>query len=383
VAAFVTGTDHDDDQKLRIALVIGSLRIGGTETQAVRLAADLRARGHDVYVIALAHGGPLETGLRSSGIPVRILAYRGLRLRDDNGWRSPRTLLAQLREVMRLWRFLREIRADICHAFGFTCYTIALPLAWAAGVPVRVNGRRGVPPASPTGLPRRVLDRLSDRSSSVYVCNSRAGAADLVRHEGVRADRIIVIPNSVSVPRSVATAGHHPARGVVVANLIHYKGHADLVEALATLEAPPRMCFVGDGPERDALAELCAVRGLVKVIDFAGTVPNASGLLTAYQFAVLASHEEGLPNALLEAMAAGLPVIATSVGGVPEIVTDGVTGTIVRPHAPVELAAAITRLVGDPALRARMGAAGRRTAERFSLQACAERHETAYLAQLR
>jgi glycosyltransferase involved in cell wall biosynthesis len=109
-------------------------------------------------------------------------------------------------------------------------------------------------------------------------------------------------------------------------------------------------------------------------------VPVACRVLDAYQFAVLPSHEEGLPNAVLEAMAAGLPVIATSVGGTPEIVAEGVTGLLVRPHAPHELAAAIARLTGDPRLREDLGAAGRRAAWHLSVGTCAARHEAVYRA---
>lgn len=373
-----------DGRPLRIVLVIGSLRIGGTETQVVRLAVDLRARGHDVHIVAISRGGPLDTELRSAGVGVRVFAYGGLRLRDDDGgWRSPRALLQGAGELLALWRHFRELRADVCHAFGFTCYTIALPLAWVAGVPVRVNGRRGASPQSPTGIRRRALDLASRLSSTVYVCNSRAGARDLGRNEKVPGDRIVVIPNSVGVPTSVADVGQQPPSGVVVANLLYYKGHADLVEALARLETPPHMCFVGDGPERDDLVALIRSRGLEGTVRLAGTVPVASRLLSSYQFAVLPSHVEGLPNAVLEAMAAGLPVIATAVGGVPEIVTDGVTGLLVRPHDPRELAAAIARLAGDPRLRVRLGAQGRRVAERLSVQSAAARHEAVYRADPR
>jgi glycosyltransferase involved in cell wall biosynthesis len=368
---------------MRIVLVIGTLRIGGTETQVVKLAAELRTRGHDVHVVAISRGGPLEGEFRSSGVGLRVFAHGGLRLRDSTGWRSPRTLFKEVRELLALWRHLRHLRPDVCHAFGFTCYTIALPLAWAARVPVRVNGRRGAAPLSPTGIGRKGLDLVSVLTSSVYVCNSYAGAQDLQRYEGVPAHRIVVVPNSVAIPSRVADAGRQSPTGAVVANLVPYKGHADLVEALAKLESPPHLCFIGDGPERDDLLALLKARGLEHAVEFAGTVPAASRLLPSYQFAILPSHREGLPNAVLEAMAAGLPVIATAVGGVPEIVVDGVTGLLVRPHEPSELAAAIERLTGDPLLRARLGAAGRLAAERLAGQSCAAQHEAVYQAALR
>lgn len=371
-------TARDDIRPLRIVLVIGSLQIGGTETQVLKLATDLKRRGHDVHVVAISYGGPLESELRASGVGMRVFAHGGLRLKDATGWRSPRELLKEVRELAALRRYFRSLRPDVCHAFGFTCYTIALPLAWSAGVPVRVNGRRGAPPPIPTGIQRKLLELASRLSSTTYICNSHAGARELRRQESVPSRRIAVIPNSVGIPASVANVKRQPPTGVVIANLLPYKGHADLVEALAALEVPPQMCFIGEGPEREKLTVLIKNRGLEHVIHLAGTVRLATRLLQKYQFAVLPSHEEGLPNAALEAMAAGLPIIATAVGGVPEIVADGVNGVLVRPHEPLELAAAIACVTNDPDLRCKLGIEGRRVAERLSAQSTAASHEVAY-----
>jgi glycosyltransferase involved in cell wall biosynthesis len=371
------------DRPLRIVLSIGSLQVGGTESQLVKLAGRLTARGHDVHVVAVRCGGPYERELRALGVPARVFSYNGLRLRDRAGRRSARTLVAEVRELLALWRHLRALRPDVCHGFLFTCYTHVLPLAWAAGVPVRVNGRRGASPPTPTGVVRAVLDFAGHRATSGYVTNSRALAAELVRREGVPARRVEVIPNGVELPERTADPSRRPARGIVVANLLAYKGHADLVEALALLATPPPVDLVGDGPERERLTALVRARGLEDVVGFAGPVPDARPLLADHQFAVLPSHGEGLPNAVLEAMAAGLPVVATSVGGVPDVVTDGVTGILVPPHDPPALAAAIERLAADPGLRARMGAAARRAAARLTVEDCAARHEVVYRMLLR
>jgi glycosyltransferase involved in cell wall biosynthesis len=368
---------------LRIVLSVGSLQVGGTESQLVKLAARLTARGHEVHVLAVCRGGWYEESLRALGVPTRIFGYGGLRLRDGTGRRSPRTLLAETRKLVAIWRHLRALRPDVCHGFLFTCYTHVLPLAWAAGVPVRVNGRRGASPPQPTGLLRTVLDLAGRCSSNLYVTNSRALAAGLVRDEGVPAHRVELIPNGVELPEETADPAQHPARGIVVANLIDYKGHADLIEALALLDAPPPICLVGEGPERERLTRQIEARGLGHVVRLAGAVPDARAVLADYQFAVLPSHMEGLPNAVLEAMAAGLPVITTAVGGVPDLVADRVTGLLVPARAPAALAAAIRELAGDPVLRQRMGAAGRRAAERSSLDECAARHETVYRTLLR
>lgn len=316
---------------LRIVLSVGSLQVGGTESQIVKLASSLAGRGHSVHVVALRCGGPYEDVLRAMGVPTRVIGYGGVRLRGDDGRRSARVLVREVRSLLSLWRLLRTLRPDVCHGFLFTCYTHVLPLAWAAGVPARVNGRRGEPPSVPTGLMRAVLDGAGHRATSLYVTNSRALRAGLVRDEGVPPHRVEVIANGVELPERTAEPARRPARGIVVASLIGYKGHADLIEALALLAEPPPICLVGDGPERERLAALVAERGLGHVVSLAGAVPDARAVLADYQFAVLPSHSEGMPNAVLEAMAAGLPVIATSVGGVPEILTDGMSGILVRP----------------------------------------------------
>lgn len=372
-----------EHRPLRIVLSIGSLEVGGTESQLVKLAASLRVRGHDVHVIAVRCGGPYEERLRELGVPTRIFGYGGLRTRDRTGRRSPRILFGEVGRLIALWRHLRRLRPDVCHGFLFTCYTHVLPLAWLAGVPVRVNGRRGASPASPTGLLRAMLDAAGRHASNLYVTNAHALRAELVRVEGVPSHRVQVIPNGVEPPERVADPSRRPARGIVVANLIAYKGHADLVEALALLPAPPRMYLVGDGPERKRLAALVRARGLHTVVSLVGAVLDARVLLADYQFAVLPSHAEGLPNAVLEAMAAGLPVIATAVGGVPDVLTDGVEGVLVPPHDPPALAAAVARLAGDPELRRAMGEAGRRAAARLSVDECAARHEAVYRTLLR
>ena len=366
---------------LRIVLSIGSLQVGGTESQLVKLAGRLTARGHEVHVVAVRCGGPYEEDLRALGVPLRVFSYRGLRGPGDR--RDLRLLLSETRELLAIWRHLRRLRPDVCHGFLFTCYTRVLPLALLAGVPARVNGRRGASPARPAGVLRALLDFAGHCSTTLYVTNSHALSERLVREEKVPASRVEVIANGVEPPSRVAAPGLSPARGIVVANLIAYKGHADLVEALALLPKPPRMCLVGDGPERGRLAALIEAHGLGDVVTLAGPVDDAREVLADYQFAVLPSHAEGLPNAVLEAMAAGLPVVATRVGGVPEVVADGVTGLLVPPRVPAALAAAVERIAGDPDLRRAMGAAGRHAAGRLTVDACAARHEAVYRALLR
>ncbi len=169
-----------------------------------------------------------------------------------------------------------------------------------------------------------------------------------------------------------------PPVGVVVANFIAYKGHADVVDALALLHDPPVIRLVGDGPERERVEARAAAAGVAGRLEFVGAVADPRPYYQAAQFAVLASWTEGLPNALLEAMAAGLPVIATDVGGARELVVDNLSGLLVPPRDPAALAAAIAAIASSPARRREMGALARRIAERFSWDRCVEEHLALY-----
>lgn len=371
---------------MRIAFVIGTLDIGGTETQMCRLARELTAEGHEVEVLVLAGRGPLAEVLEAAGIAWRGFGYLGLRFRDDLGRFRPWVVLSEFRKFFEefrkffeMWREFRRFKPDVCHAFLFAAYVIALPCAALARVPVRVGGRRGVSRPYAGSLILRALERLSDRCAHAIAANSRAVAQDVIVHEGVAPAKICVIHNGVDVPPATVPVEHQPATGLIVANLIYYKGHADLVSALALLEDPPTIRAVGEGPERPALEAKIAECGLDGVLRLEGTVPDASRLYLEVQFGLLASHEEGFPNAILEAMAAGVPVVATAVGGVPEMVEHEVTGLLVPPRRPAALAEAIARIASDPRLRVRLGREARERARRdFSWERCRESHLALY-----
>lgn len=369
-------------QPLRIAFVMGGLEIGGTETQVCRLAAEMQRRGHIVEVTAMAHGGPLAEHLASQGVPFRIAHFSGLSYRDQSRRPSVRVALRSISDLIHYWRTLWRFRPDVCHVFLPGACNLTLPGAALGRIPVRISGRRS--------LPSQLIHRTKDRpfrvaarwSTNVIVANSQAVADDLLRTERVGHGRLHVIPNGVDIPESPSNPMNVPPVGIVVANLIAYKGHEDLIAALRMLPDPPRMRFVGDGPERSRLETLARDGGLAQILEFEGTVVNAKRLFAEAQFAVLASHQEGMPNAVLEAMAFGLPVIATAVGGVPELIEDEVTGLLVPPHSPSTLASALLRVISDPDLRRDLGSAARERAKELSWEQCVEAHERVYFAAL-
>jgi glycosyltransferase involved in cell wall biosynthesis len=168
----------------------------------------------------------------------------------------------------------------------------------------------------------------------------------------------------------------------MIANLLPYKGHLDLVDALATMTRPPRVRCIGEGPMRPRLESALQQSGLTETLILEGRKDRARDAYLEVQFALLTSHTEGMPNAILEAMAAGLPVVATAVGGSPELVEDGITGLLVPPHDPAALAHALSRITEDHAFRARAGRIARTRAASFGWSGNARAHLDLYMALL-
>jgi glycosyltransferase involved in cell wall biosynthesis len=363
---------------VRIALVIGTLNIGGTETQVCRLAGELKDRGHLVKVFALIAGGPLEEELRTHSIPFEIFHYPGFVYRDHERGLMPRQFLTGFTTLARFCRSLWRFDAEVCHGFLPWSYMVSMPAAAIGRVPARLAARRSLPSTLVLGRPGRMLQRVSVTTAHAIVANSQAVADDCARSErGVRR-KLHVIPNGVDVADDLSNVGVTPAQGLMVANLIAYKGHVDLLTALAMLADPPTVHLVGDGPERGRLEAMAAELGLRDVVRFEGRVRGARDLFAHTQFGILASHEEGMPNAVLEAMGHGVPVVATAVGGIPELIEHNVNGLLVRSHDPAALASAIGRIAGDADLRMRLGRNARGRALDLSWGRCVEAYEALY-----
>lgn len=333
------------------------------------LAQALLARGVDVRVAALFAGGPRVQELIDAGVPVWIGDV-------PRKWQVWRLLCA----LVRFMRLLRALRPDVVHAFLLQAYVLAGPLARLARVPVLVAGRRSLG----TFLEGRPLLKLAERVTtpaySALVANARAVAADTLRRERVPPERVHVIPNalpetSFDVARGLDRPWSDPVRLLCVANLIDYKGHRYLLDALTGLDRRVHLELVGEGPERAALEQQAAANALDVVL--LGARTDVTALLAAADVFVLPSLEEGMSNALMEAMAAGLPAIATDVGGNREVL-DGV-GVLCRAADPGSLRLALQAVLADEdAARALGGAARRRALERYRVDALAESHLALY-----
>lgn len=271
--------------------------------------------------------------------------------------------------MFRLWQFIRRERFDIVETFTHDSNLIGLPIAWLAGVPVRIATHRGVIEGIPWWRLKLHTLMVNLGIADVLVAVSD-GIARQARAEGIHARKILVIPNGVT-PLDISSVDCTDVRKqfhlkendiflLSVGRLAFQKGHDVLVDAVPSLiQRHPDLTvnICGDGPQWDNINAQIAKLGLLDHVKLLGTWSNISPLLAIADVFVLPSRSEGLSRALLEAMAAGVPVVATRVEGVEEVVTDGVHGLLVHSENPDELTNAIIRLVDAPQLRKQMGIA--------------------------
>ena len=339
---------------LRVAFMVGSLDRGGTERQIIMLGSALVARGHPVTVICLDNAGAQGEAARAAGISVVEVGFPGLR-------RS--VLLRPLPEIRRFRQALREASPDVVHCFLYWAYMLGVPIARSAGVPLVVSSRRSLAAATRRHWLLVPWERVCDRLADAVVCNSSAVMEDAIRCTGLPRRKAVVIRNGVPLSVEVVPPFTQPRRVVILANLIAYKGHAVALAAFARVRAllpavEVRLQLAGTGPEERPLRARARELGIDADVEFLGSVADVPALLAGCSFTVLPSLSEGMPNAVLESLAHGRAVVASAVGGVPEIL-DGGGGVLVPPGDPGALASAMCALLADPVLAARLGAQGR------------------------
>ena len=360
----------------RILLLITLAETGGAQTYVAGLLPAL-ARRFDVVVAA--HGdGPLRDAALASG--VRYVPLRHVRRNLH-----PALDLLGLLELVAL---IRRERPDILHANSSKAGLLGRTAAAALGVPVRIFTAHGwafKAYSGPVSLIYRWADRLMAPLTTTTVCVSERERSAGVAARTCRARDTVVIPTAVdagAAPR--ARRAGSPPRVITVGRLAAPKDTVTLVRALARVPGRPfRATIVGDGPDRPAVEAEIRAAGLDGVVALAGERRDVPQLLADADVFALSSRSEGAPISVLEAMAAGLPVVASAVGGVPEIVAHGATGLLVPPGDAAALAAALEQLLADPALRRRLGEAGQeRVRERFDLAELRRAHVELYAREL-
>jgi glycosyltransferase involved in cell wall biosynthesis len=269
---------------------------------------------------------------------------------------------------MRFVRLLHREAIQVVHTHDLYTNIFAAPWARLGGCRV-IASRRWLDAAPRPGL--RPLNRWSYRFAHRVLTNSALVGKSVVANEGVPATRVIELPNFLeerafhrldAETRSAQRSqwGVPPGAFVAgaVARLAPLKNHEMLLRALPLLAADVHLVLVGDGPTRHALEELARQLQVESRVHFAGQVVGATNLHQFLDVSVLCSRSEGFPNSLIEALAAACPVVATPVGGVPEVIADGQTGLLVPVDDWQALARRLQELRGDAALRARLAAAG-------------------------
>jgi glycosyltransferase involved in cell wall biosynthesis len=355
--------DGTSMERLRVLLVIDELDIGGTEQQILELVRALPRGRYEPVVCCFRHG--------RKAAEIERLGVRVVHL--------PKRRRADLGFVWRLVRLMRTERIDIVHTFLIGANVWGRLAALAAGVPVIIASERNVDIwEEPV---KRFLGRLLALFTSRVVANADAVRAYLIAR-GVSAERVVTIRNGVDFgrfDRPVDRATLRRSFGVepddvlaaVVARLEPQKGHDTVIEAAARLrDRHPRLrfLFVGGGSRERDLAEIVTQRGLGDRVLFAGFRTDSADLIRAADLSVLVSTKEGLSNTLLESLAAGRPVVASTVGGNPEVISPDV-GVLVPPSDVEALTAALDRLLTDAAAATRMGDRGRsRVRREFSVE---------------
>ncbi len=363
-------------RRVRVLQVTHDLGVGGLPRVVVTLATSLDPSRYDVSVLCMRGRGALAEDLERAGIPIFDLAPP----------RQPDRLAA-----WRTLQHLRRLRPDILHTHNSQPFLEAGLAGLLARVPAFIHTDHGreFPDRRRYMLAERVMSRFADRVVGV----SEQTARDLVHWEKMRPERVIAIENGIDggpfahapdvgeARRSLGLSETVPVIGAV-SRFQPEKGIDLLIEALPrVIEAVPGACCVlaGYGDEEALLRGRARELGLEDRVRFLGSRRDIPVILAAMDVFFLPSRREGLPMALLEALAAGRPIVAARVGGIPGVLEEGRTGTLVPPESPSDLADGIIALLADPARRRDYAEAGRRLFQgRFSAEAMTSRYEALY-----
>jgi glycosyltransferase involved in cell wall biosynthesis len=362
----------------RILHIVEDLSVGGLEKVLASIVLSLDKSKYDVQVWCLARGGDIAQELIEKGISVRILKMES--------YYNPLNIVC-------LGLAMNRERFQLIHTHGYFAGTFGRLAAILARIPVVIAhvhstdygyGKRNL-------MIERFLSYFTDR----IICISHAVEMFVTVNEGIRSEKTCLIYNGVVPPDHLLNDQLRKNMRVslgldveaiviaIVASLTANKGHGILLTAFKkAFRSHPliRLLIVGDGPLRDQLETATRKLMMDQAVVFTGIRQDVFSLLQTSDIFVLPSRDrEGLGIALIEAMAVGLPVIGTNLGGIPEVIEDGENGFIVSPRSSEQLAEALKKLVNDQALRTNMGRRGRQIyEEKFTMPKMIKQIETLY-----
>ncbi len=346
---------------LRVLVVITRGEAGGAQVHVRDLVLGLRARVH--YEVAVGDDEFLTQELRAAGVCVHVL-------RDLQRDLSPSKDLAALRALFDL---IGALRPHLVHTHSSKAGQLGRLAAAARGV-ATIHTAHSWSFSDGIRLRRKALaipvEAAMARLTHRFIVVSEADREVALRYRVAREEQVRVVHNGVLDTGFRARPGSSTNPIVaMVARMADPKQHTLLLRAIATIRAPWRVRFIGDGPDRRSVERTAGELGIADRVDLLGVRSDVAALLAESHVGALISRQEGFPLAVLEAMRAGLPVIASDVGGVAEAVGHEATGLLVPRDDEGALRVALGRMLEDPALRVRFGRAGRTAYEdRFSIQ---------------
>ena len=367
--------------KIKILYIITSSGIGGAEKILYYTATGLDYNKYDISVCSLKNKGEIARALEKQGIEVCCL-HMGGRERFL-GW------LSSIIALIRLFPYLIRIRPTIVHSFLFRANILARIAGYLTGVPIVISSVRVM------GGEKKYfhyVERITSFMVDHYVTVSESVKRYIIDKSKISAEKISVIYNGVNIKSQDNSYEQNPKMPfkikdkdrilMTVGRLHKQKGHCYLIQAVSKVrkEFPKvKLLVTGEGEEENNLKKLVKSLDLMNEVIFAGLSSDIERILPMAELFILPSLWEGLPNALLEAMAAGKPVVATKVGGIPEIVVHGETGVLIPPRDTDALAAVIIDLLQNRLKAKDMGEAGRiRAGKRFSIYKMIEKTENLY-----
>ncbi len=349
---------------MRIIEVVGGLQIGGAENQVVQLLNGLSKAGQECHLIFFQ---PIESHL------VHALA------KDISKHHAPLARWGQIGCIRRLVHLFREIQPHVVQAHMFHTNLYVVIAARLAKVPVVITTEHG------KNLWKNSIHHWIERGVISPLSTMRVAVSQDIRDIRIQsadipADKIMVIPPCVEIPEQ--SVEYHDKSSVMlgaVGRMVDAKDYPTLLRAFSRVVdsgMKAELVFLGDGPARSQLENMARELGIAGVVRFPGFQSNIDEWLRRFELVVFSSIREGIPVAMLEAMAAGVPMVATRVGGIPEVIRDGVNGLLVECGRPEDLANAIMRLAQDVNLRKALGREGRNTVvSLYSREAICGRYE--------